>query len=203
MSPGPVTETTMSVTRDSRREETDTRIDAALTDENCRRIVEILHEGSETVSVRDLARQLLTASSESSTTDAESLRVRLHHVHLPKLAESDFVDWDRKEGTVSATEHPVYDSDDVSEVTVTGSGDSPVQAIRDDRRREILAIVEFENGSVTRESLARRLARRESDELPPKSLVEDIEVRLHHVHLPKLVQAGILEYDLDDGIVER
>lgn len=194
----------MSIIRDSRRKEIHTGIDAALSDETRRQVVRTLHEDAGVVSMQDLAERIAATSSEGpATTDVESLRVRLHHVHLPKLDDNGLVDWDRRERTVSATDHPAYESDQSGEVTLDDGEDSITQAVTDDSRRAVLAIVESENGPVTREALAHELARRESDGQPAKTLVEDIGAQLHHRHLPKLAQTGFVEYDRSDGTVEQ
>lgn len=204
MPPKPIEMSKMSVIQDSWRQGRTTRSTTALSDGTCRQIVRVLHENSGAVTMQDIADQLADSSSaEPSHTDAESIRVRLHHVHLPKLADHGLVLWDEQEQTVSATDHPVYESDRVEELPMDNGEDRITEALTDDRRREILAIVTSQNGAVTREALARKLARRETDKQPAKSLIEDIEVQLHHRHLPKLDQAGLVEYDLGDATVEH
>lgn len=51
-----------------------------------------------------------TFSSEDLATDEDQLDAfltSLHHVHLPKLAEAGFIEWDRESGTI--TRGPRYE----------------------------------------------------------------------------------------------
>lgn len=107
-------ESEMSTLQDIRRKETHTRVISSLTDETRRRVVRNLRGETDVVSVAELAERLAAPPTESVRTDGESdalktVRVRLHHIHLPKLADNDLVNWDRDAGTVAATDHPVYD----------------------------------------------------------------------------------------------
>jgi DNA-binding transcriptional ArsR family regulator len=190
---------------DRRRTESDSRRLGALANETRQQIVRILREQPGSVSEADLAERLAaTSDSGDGTSDTvASLRIHLHHVHLPKLADGGLVERDREERTVAATDHPVYDSARVGGATSTDGRDSIASLPVDDSRREILAIVESENGALSRGALARELASRGANGRPPESLVDDIEVRLHHYHLPKLEADDFVEYDRDDATVAR
>jgi hypothetical protein len=186
----------MSTERNIRRGGSSTRIPTALSEVTRRQVVQILHEDTRAVSIHDLAEQIAATSSA----DADSLRVRLHHNHLPKLAECGLVDWNSESGMVSTTDHPVYETERLEEPTANGD-DRFTRAFLDDGLSEVLAAVRSENGPVTRESVARKLARQESDGRPPEELVEDIAVQLHHQDLPKLVESDTIGYDPSDGTV--
>jgi DNA-binding transcriptional ArsR family regulator len=78
-------------------------------------------------------------------------------------------------------------------------------------RRLILSVLrERDGGPVTLDSLARavrdRLADSDRDRSPTK---HDLRVSFHHVHLPKLADAGVVEYDdeavrlLPDPLVDQ
>lgn len=72
------------------------------------------------------------------------------------------------------------------------------------RRRETLAVLTECHSAVDVESLARDVAARERDVAPDtlsESDVEEVHVTLHHVHLPKLDDAGLVDYHRDDGSV--
>lgn len=74
----------------------------ALGDVQCRRILFALldHEqrSDGPIDPRDV-----TVGNE----DPERLAIRLHHVHLPKLEEYGYIDWDREANGV--TEGPMFD----------------------------------------------------------------------------------------------
>lgn len=174
----------------------DTRLSEALSSEHCRQIIRILRGRNEAITEGDLADRLATA--QDSTSDG-SLRIRLHHLHLPKLADMGLVEWDDAAQEVAPTEHSVYDALDDSEPDDDRDSIAPVLA--DDRRRTIVAIVYAENSPVTRAELAHELASLEAAGEPAASRVETVTLQLHHRHLPKLAEAGLLEYDRADGTI--
>jgi hypothetical protein len=65
-----------------------------------------------------------------------------------------------------------------------------------ERRRELLDLLDDRNDSIELDSLATKIAER-SDELDAAdaAAVERVTASLHHVHLPKLSDAGALRYD--------
>ncbi len=71
-------------------------------------------------------------------------------------------------------------------------------ALADERRRAAVADLADRSTPVDAEALARRVAGRESDRSPgsvPSEQVEQVHVTLHHVHLPKLADVGLIAYD--------
>ena len=65
------------------------------------------------------------------------------------------------------------------------------------RRRFTLRYLQLRNAPVPIEELAEALARWECDDLDEVTphLTECIRASLHHVHLPKLADAGLVRYD--------
>lgn len=206
MPEGSVEGSTMSINLNDRRRGLDIRRSEVLADETCRRIIRILQECPGAVSVESLAEQLSDVAPDSGSGGTapgtvESLQIHLHHVHLPKLAEGGFVDWNQEARVVAATDHPAYDAR-LSEEPVSIEGwDSIAPLLADDSRREALAIAESEDGPITREELARELASREADGQPAETLVEDAHLRLHHHYLPMFEEVGLVEYDQEDATV--
>lgn len=178
-----------------------TRPSGALPSENCREAVRILRAHNDAITVTELAERLATPESASTADPSavDAVRIRLHHVDLPKLADMGLLDWDKEAREVSPTDHPVYDDSFADEDGSVASQASTNPALVDDRRREILAVIESEDGPITREALARNVAARDADGEPSESRIESVLVQLHHCHVPKLVDAGLLEYDRSDG----
>lgn len=78
------------------------------------------------------------------------------------------------------------------------------EALSDLRRRYVVDRLHSAGDAVTRETLSEEIAALERDasvaDVPPE-YVDRVRVSLHHVHLPKLASAGIVEYDRADGAV--
>lgn len=74
-----------------------------------------------------------------------------------------------------------------------------------DRRRRTLVFVLGEVGDpVSIRGLGERLVAREDPESAlDQSALDDVELDLHHVHVPKLAEHDILDYDAESGIVSR
>ena len=73
------------------------------------------------------------------------------------------------------------------------------------RRRFVVHYLQRSGGPVVVDSLATRLAAWEvADSVPePDGCdVESVAVSLHHTHLPKLDEYGVLRYDADSGRVQ-
>lgn len=78
--------------------------------------------------------------------------------------------------------------------------DTAFEALSSDRRRRLLAILDAE-GEITVSGAVRRLAEEEADGEPQRVDRETVEVSLHHVHLPALRTAGLVEWDREAGTV--
>lgn len=81
-------------------------------------------------------------------------------------------------------------------------------ALADERRRVVLDCLAGADAPMAVEDLARQVAARRrwgeepagrSD--PPADAVHRVHVSLHHAHLPKLDDAGLVEYDPDEQVV--
>ncbi|MHB9288908.1 hypothetical protein ACKVMT_17910 [Halobacteriales archaeon Cl-PHB] len=67
--------------------------------------------------------------------------------------------------------------------------DQRYQMLANERRRVTLAVLADRETSLSLEALAAAVASREDEEH------DRVATSLHHVHLPKLTAAGVLEYD--------
>lgn len=192
----------MSSPQNVRSAETNARLSDALASEHCRHIIRILRGRKDAITERELADGVAAAGgSPSDGPDPEALRIHLHHLHLPKLADAGLVEWDTAAQEVAPTDHSVYDVQSLDALGSDADPESVAPVLADDRRRTIVTLVRAENGAVTREALAHELASLEAAGAPAASRVEDVTLQLHHRHLPKLADAGLLEYDRADGTI--
>ena len=96
---------------------------------------------------------------------------------------------------------------DGDQVVMTNGGKSALSAVcqcLSHRRRRVVLYYLRDRGTATVEELARHIVAYESDR-PPDEIDESeltrVETELHHVHLPKLVDALIAEYDARSNTV--
>lgn len=175
---------------------------SALTCECRRRILAILMDGSEPVALDDLATRLAAVEDgvdpvAVSVDRTEDLRVDLRHVHLPPLAEVGLLAWAPGEETVAVTDHPAYADPGFRELVQTSASvDGVLDALASPRRRLVLAVLRAADGVLDREELARRVSDFEGPE-HTEDYVDEVLATLHHVHLPKLSEAGIVERDCE------
>lgn len=166
-----------------------------LSNRTVRRVLSILRGQQEGVPLADLA--TILASEEigvplHEVTAAQRLdaRTRLHHHVLPKLESVSLiaVDDDRIRIPASSTlaTAPLSTAFELSADDATT--DTVFDLLADEKRLTILRTL-HPFGEVTVSSLAARLA-------AAHDVSEaDARVSLHHKHLPKLVEAGAIEYD--------
>ncbi|RDI72213.1 DUF7344 domain-containing protein [Halopelagius longus] len=88
---------------------------SALSDERRRLALAVLRDDGTTVSRSALAGEVLRREAGDADTnpDADDVRrveFRLHHVHLPKLDDADFVAYDPERGRVSYADHPALET---------------------------------------------------------------------------------------------
>ncbi|WP_327053882.1 DUF7344 domain-containing protein [Halomicrococcus gelatinilyticus] len=69
-----------------------------------------------------------------------------------------------------------------------------------ERRRILLAVLHERSPPLSSAELAEAVAAREADDAP-RDLVERVQVSLHHAHLPKLSDAGLVSYDPAQSVV--
>lgn len=185
----------------------DTLLDC-LTDGSRRRILAALREHAESMTERELATELVAAERGHSADDPaleaiRAIRSPLRHVHLPKLEDVGLVTWNETDETVALSDHPIHDNPQFQQIVEAEDGgrDTGIALLANDRRRIVLAVLESSNDPLARTDLAREVTARESDGDPTTEPVDAVAAELHHVHLPALEQAGLVEYDVGDGTV--
>lgn len=159
--------------------------------------------------------ELVTALAASSagkarkgvtTEERQQAAVALRHVHLPKLTAAEIVECDTDGDAVSLTDHLAFQDPGIREVieddvsTGSKSLDTLFRAIADTRRRTILDVLSHQLGPIHLETLARELRTYDRDvreSAVPAEEVDPVLKSLHHVDLPHLSEAGLIEYDAD------
>ncbi|WP_313693253.1 DUF7344 domain-containing protein [Halorarum halobium] len=142
------------------------------------------------------------------------VRASLHHVHLPRLADDGLVV--REDDGEERLARPASDLDvdlafDVLKAAASAdwSGSVARTLAADGRRRDVVGILREGEGDRALDGLARDVVLREggcderstadgSDAAPPADAVSSAALTLHHSHLPKLDDAGVVEYDPDE-----
>ena len=66
--------------------------------------------------------------------------------------------------------------------------------LESDQRRRALAVLDERSQPLSLEDLATHVAEQEAD-ADASADVETVATTLHHIHLPKMATAGIVEYD--------
>lgn len=177
----------------------------ALVDSRRRRILRYLQDRSEVVTDRELARRMAALDAEpgrsASPRAIRGVRQELRHVKLPELTDAGLIDWDRSAGTVATTDHPVFDEGVLETLTAGDDWDAVIDCLADDRRRAVLDVVDGADGEVGRRDVACELLERQSPDTPSYSDLREVLRSLHHVHLPKLDEAGFVTYDVESATV--
>ena len=138
-----------------------------------------------------------------SSSDRRAVHTELRHIHLPKLVDTGLVRWDKSAETVTVVEHPLIDSPHFQQlIQREDEGWGEVLAcLTDERRRTALELLQSGSNSMTRDGLAREIAVREVDGEPSTEVLREVRAELHHQHLPKLGQAGLVDYTTPDEVV--
>jgi|GEM_PF-1316295 len=74
------------------------------------------------------------------------------------------------------------------------SADERYELLAAERRRTVLTALAEEGAPIGLEELTAAVAARESGETPEEAL-DQLAVSLHHVHLPRMDDLGVLDYD--------
>ncbi|UPV73902.1 hypothetical protein M0R89_15330 [Halorussus limi] len=76
--------------------------------------------------------------------------------------------------------------------------------LRAERRRYVLSTLQSHETSMSLTDLAHEVAKRENGEASPTTeAVTRVHASLYHVHIPKLKEANIIEYDQERRIVQH
>ncbi|WP_224332777.1 DUF7344 domain-containing protein [Haloprofundus halobius] len=144
-------------------------------------------------------------SSPSEVSDARlrSMRLSVHHTHLPALQAAKLVEWERSVGRVDTAAHPVYDDPAFRWLVGDETPFDPTEidanlALLASPHRRLLVEILCERERSTVDELVDALAAEEMSE-PSDDVASRVAVGLRHAHLPRLVDTGVVERD--DGVV--
>ncbi len=187
----------------------------ALSNPRRRILLTILQDHQRPLLESDLAAQIAAKeadkpSGEVTEEERQHVLTDLRHNQLPRLADADMIARDRDKNTASIVAHPGLERgisgllrSKVSEGEQTK--DVVFRCLANQRRRLVVSVLDQDSQPVTLSDLAKRVAAR-TDETPTAggtdAAVERIRTSLHHVHLPKLVEAGIVDYDIEQQLVK-
>lgn len=135
----------------------------------------------------------------------EQAAVGLYHNHLEKLSEAGFVECTEDgDATMVALTSPI-DADRIDELIefAEGSWKELNALLGADRRRHVVSVLLSANGSLPFEELAEGVVARERSEggAADEEHLESVRTSLHHLHLPKLGEVGVLDYDSGSRLV--
>lgn len=197
----------MSAHRIEARTDRFNTIFTALASRQRRFVLELLEDRCSPVDELELATFLAAQSEgrelvEVTPEDRDRAHFDLRQRVLPVLGESDLVD--RRAEGVTTTDHPLVGHPEIRRILEADPPGDLLRSLADGRRRDACAILATEGPSVDNRILARLIAAREYDVDPddvPDQVVDDVLASVHHVHLPVLEDAGLLEYDHERGNV--
>ncbi|QCJ47805.1 hypothetical protein [Haloprofundus sp. MHR1] len=174
---------------------------AVLSHPRRRQVVTLLSDDSHPSTLTELVAAIRTLDSPTPTAaDREaSLHLSLHHVHLPKLTDAGFVEYDTASRTLTPGRRLVgRDTDQVPSLAAhfdderTGSG---VRLFSTTTMRATLAALDTDDEELDVSDVAAALSARVGGS--PQTHA----AHLVHSLLPKLAEAGVVDYDADRGTV--
>lgn len=181
-----------------------------------RQLLGLLYERApDSLPRRDIATYLSQGETTTPTRQDPTEGVRrvlgdLQHIHLPKLEDAGLIDQGTTQDTVAITDHPAFeDTGIIAAICDHADADSDsldelFAALADSRRRTILNVLSHQFGPIHRETLARELAANEQNISESDVSIETVDRilgSLHHIHLPHLSEAGLIEYEADEQTV--
>lgn len=75
------------------------------------------------------------------------------------------------------------------------------ELLRSERRRQVMDALHDEAEPLALEALAARIAEDETDSESDET-VHSVSISLHHLHLPKMDEMGVLDYDAEAHRIE-
>ncbi|ADB63576.1 hypothetical protein Htur_4807 (plasmid) [Haloterrigena turkmenica DSM 5511] len=175
-----------------------------------RTVLNLLQNRTAPVSDEEVAIHLIAEEQEKRLVDVtedemQTCRIDLKQSQFPVLETAGLINWEREAETVITSNHPVLQNPTFTRVIETdwNGWDDVLANLMYKRRRLVLSVLTDYDNPLSRVALARELAAHEVDkeETLDSATIDAICADLHHVHLPKLVTAGLIEYDARSGAV--
>lgn len=181
-----------------------------LSNSHRRAVLQILQNRNGPVSDEEVATHFVAKKQEKRLIDVtepeiQSACIDLRHNHFPALETAGLIKWDTTAKTVTTSDHPVLRNPELIRVIETereGWDDVLASLIHKRRRITLFVLAEYDR-PLARVALAREIAAHETedDESVDSVPIDTICISLHHIHLPKLTEAGLIEYDICSGTV--
>lgn len=167
---------------------------ALLAVERRRLALDVLCERTTSLELGELAAEIAAREAGFDAPPAEApvdLTIDLHHAHLPKLAEAGVLEYDPDTREVKPIAR-IRRADETDPTEWAAEGANERLSVR--LQEHVVAYFDASTGETASiDDLTRYAATRLPDtaECSP----ERIRLRLHHAVLPRLADAGVLEYD--------
>jgi hypothetical protein len=168
-----------------------------------RAILATLNNETAPLSEQELALTLARSEEKVPGADippekAQEIRTNLYHTHLPLLEDSGLISWNREEGSITTTDHAAFEDSQFQRLLETKSDgvDEALSGLSNTHRRLLIAILRDAQTPISKTTLAREtLQLEQSDTEPTQEAMNELLVALSHIHLPKLDDTNIIEYN--------
>lgn len=165
-------------------------------------------ERTDGVTPAELATRVVAAEGDAQggtrqERDPEAVRVSLEHAHLPKLEAAGLVT--RTDEGVTTTRHPALRDRRLGSIVASDAPDvdDVLDCLADERRRILLATLVRNDAPMDRRALAIAVSETTWNDAEGAASVERVLVDLHHVHIPKLEAAGLVDVDESETVAYR
>jgi len=191
-----------NVARSELQDSSPNAVFTSLANRDRRRIIRVLDDRSPDAVSRET---LVEVFADGADRDERAAEVALHHGHLPMLTEAGLVERTDDE-RLTLADHPALQDPGIEAIldgdvdATRESIDALFQALGDARRRRTLDVLSHVFGRVDVETLARQLETYDDDR-DETAEMRRLRSDLYHAHLPHLDDAGLVEFDADDGTV--
>jgi hypothetical protein len=131
--------------------------------------------------------------------------IHLHHVTLPKLAETGVIEYDARSQTARYRGHPLIEHW-LNRIVESDAGQPAESLLAEDALDTIFECLRHPACRRVLRALPSHSPRGEA-EVPRSEAdtteADDVAIELHHVHLPKLAEAGYIEWDPATATIRR